>query len=112
MLVLMLFCDNCLSRLAARCRNLPNYCRHLPSTGCSLFSCFVLFVAILVLFSNNHSCHFQEQPAFDKQQFITFMKCYIKNLTAKLDAEQSDVFKKNIEGATKYLLGKLKDLQL
>jgi hypothetical protein len=54
----------------------------------------------------------QEQPAFDKKQFVTFMKRYIKNLTAKLDAEQSDVFKKNIEGATKYLLGKLKNLQL
>jgi hypothetical protein len=52
----------------------------------------------------------QEQPAFDKKQFV--MKHHIKNLTAKLDAEQSDVFRKNIEGATKYLLGKLKDLQL
>jgi hypothetical protein len=52
----------------------------------------------------------QEQPAFDKKQFV--MKRYIKNLTANLDAEQFDVFRKNIEGATKYLLGKLKDLQL
>jgi hypothetical protein len=74
------------------------------------FPCFSLFVVILVLFGNNHSCHLQEQPAFDKKQFV--MKRYIKNLTAKLDAEQSDVFRKNIEGATKYLLGKLKDLQL
>jgi hypothetical protein len=47
------------------------------------------------------------QPAFDKKQFVTFMKRYIKNLIAKLDVEQSDVFKKNIEVATKYLLGKL-----
>jgi hypothetical protein len=39
------------------------------------------------------------------------MKHYIKNLTAKLDVEQSDVFR-NIEVATKYLLGRLKDLQL
>ncbi|XP_062182815.1 translationally-controlled tumor protein homolog [Phragmites australis] len=53
----------------------------------------------------------QEQPAFDKKQFVTFMKRYIKNLTAKLDAEQAEVFKKNIESATKLLLGKLKDLQ-
>jgi hypothetical protein len=40
----------------------------------------------------------QEQPAFDKKQFV--MKHYIKNHTAKLDAEQSDIFRKNIEGAT------------
>ncbi|MDE4459427.1 hypothetical protein ERG27_16960, partial [Bacillus amyloliquefaciens] len=43
--------------------------------------------------------------------FVTFMKRYIKNLSAKLDAEKQEEFKKNIEGATKYLLGKLKDLQ-
>uniref|UniRef100_K3ZJT6 TCTP domain-containing protein n=1 Tax=Setaria italica TaxID=4555 RepID=K3ZJT6_SETIT len=54
----------------------------------------------------------QEQPAFDKKQFVTFMKRYIKNLTAKLEPEQQAEFKKGIEGATKYLLGKLKDLQL
>ena len=53
----------------------------------------------------------QEQPPFDKKQFVTFMKRYIKNLSAKLDAEKQEEFKKNIEGATKYLLGKLKDLQ-
>lgn len=53
----------------------------------------------------------QEQPPFDKKQFVTFMKRYIKNLSAKLDAENQEEFKKNIEGATKYLLGKLKDLQ-
>jgi hypothetical protein len=66
----------------------------------------------MFLFGNNHSCHLQEQPPFDKKQLVTFMKHYIKNLTAKLDIEQTDVFKKNVEGATKYLLGKLKDLQL
>jgi hypothetical protein len=54
----------------------------------------------------------QEQAAFDKKQFITFIKRYIKSLTAKLDAEQAKVFKKNIEGATKYLLTKLKEFQL
>uniref|UniRef100_A0ACD5X150 Uncharacterized protein n=1 Tax=Avena sativa TaxID=4498 RepID=A0ACD5X150_AVESA len=53
----------------------------------------------------------QEQPAFEKKQFITFMKRYIKNITAKLEGEELDCFKKNIEPATKYLLGKLKDLQ-
>jgi Translationally controlled tumour protein len=54
----------------------------------------------------------QEQPAFDKKQFVTFMKRYIKNLTPKLEAEQQELFKKNIEGATKFLMSKLKDLQL
>uniref|UniRef100_A0A6I9S6L8 Translationally-controlled tumor protein homolog n=2 Tax=Elaeis guineensis var. tenera TaxID=51953 RepID=A0A6I9S6L8_ELAGV len=53
----------------------------------------------------------QEQPAFDKKQFVTFMKRYIKNLTPKLDAEKQELFKKHIEGATKFLLSKLSDLQ-
>ncbi|KAJ4722168.1 Translationally-controlled tumor protein-like [Melia azedarach] len=53
----------------------------------------------------------QEQPPFDKKNFITFMKRYIKNLTAKLEPEKADEFKKNIEGATKFLLSKLSDLQ-
>ena len=53
----------------------------------------------------------QEQPSFDKKQFVTYMKRYIKLLTTKLEAEQQEVFKKNIEGATKFLLGKLKDMQ-
>uniref|UniRef100_K7MBE9 Translationally-controlled tumor protein homolog n=1 Tax=Glycine max TaxID=3847 RepID=K7MBE9_SOYBN len=53
----------------------------------------------------------QEQPAFDKKQFVTFMKRFIKNLTPKLDAEKQELFKKHIEGATKYLLSKIKDFQ-
>ena len=53
----------------------------------------------------------QEQPPFDKKQFVTFMKRYIKNLTEKLDEEKKELFKKNIESATKYILGKIKDLQ-
>lgn len=53
----------------------------------------------------------QEQPAFDKKQFVSYMKKYIKNLSAKLEPEKLDVFKKNIEGATKCLLSKLSDLQ-
>lgn len=56
--------------------------------------------------------HFQEQPAFDKKQFVTFVKRYIKLLTPKLEPEKQELFKKHIEGATKYLLSKLKDLQL
>ncbi|KAI9098925.1 hypothetical protein K1719_024692 [Acacia pycnantha] len=53
----------------------------------------------------------QEQPAFDKKQFVSFMKKYIKLLTPKLEPEKQELFKKHIEGATKYLLSKLSDLQ-
>ncbi|GAB2277446.1 hypothetical protein Dimus_012152 [Dionaea muscipula] len=53
----------------------------------------------------------QEQPPFDKKQFMTFMKRYIKNLTPKLEPEKQEVFKKHIEAAVKYLLPKLSDLQ-
>ncbi|XP_010558814.1 PREDICTED: translationally-controlled tumor protein homolog [Tarenaya hassleriana] len=53
----------------------------------------------------------QEQPAFDKKQFVAYVKKYIKLLSAKLDTEQQEKFKKNIEGATKFLLSKLSDLQ-
>lgn len=54
----------------------------------------------------------QEQPAFDKKQFITYMKRYIKLLTPKLEEEKQELFKKHIQGATKFLLSKLSDLQL
>lgn len=53
----------------------------------------------------------QEQPAYDKKQFVAWVKKYIKNLTPKLQPEQQDVFKKNVEAATKFLLSKLSDLQ-
>ncbi|THF96618.1 hypothetical protein TEA_004271 [Camellia sinensis var. sinensis] len=53
----------------------------------------------------------QEQPPFDKKQFVAFIKKYIKLLTPKLEGEKQEEFKKNIEGATKFLLSKLSDLQ-
>ncbi|CAI9118820.1 OLC1v1020444C2 [Oldenlandia corymbosa var. corymbosa] len=53
----------------------------------------------------------QEQPAFDKKQFVAYIKKYIKLLTPKLDEENQELFKKNIEAATKFLLSKLSDLQ-
>ncbi|KAG7022356.1 Translationally-controlled tumor protein-like protein [Cucurbita argyrosperma subsp. argyrosperma] len=53
----------------------------------------------------------QEQPPFDKKQFITYMKRYIKLLTPKLDEEKQEVFKKHIPEATKFLLSKINDLQ-
>ena len=54
----------------------------------------------------------QEQPAYDKKQFVGWVKKYIKSITQKLDPETAEVFKKNIEPATKFLLSKLSDLQL
>ncbi|XWS58156.1 hypothetical protein CRYUN_Cryun08bG0010600 [Craigia yunnanensis] len=54
----------------------------------------------------------QEQPAFDKKQFVTFMKRYIKNFTPKLEPEKQESFKKNRKGASKFLLSKIKDFQL
>eukprot|EP00252_Welwitschia_mirabilis_P017171 TRINITY_DN38090_c0_g1_i1.p1 TRINITY_DN38090_c0_g1~~TRINITY_DN38090_c0_g1_i1.p1 ORF type:complete len:168 (+),score=27.37 TRINITY_DN38090_c0_g1_i1:272-775(+) len=53
----------------------------------------------------------QEQPSFDKKQFMAVMKKYIKNLTPKLPEERQEVFKKNVEAAVKFLLSKLSDLQ-
>ncbi|PHT98959.1 26S protease regulatory subunit 6A -like protein [Capsicum chinense] len=53
----------------------------------------------------------QEQPSFDKKGFVGCIKKYIKNLTPKLEGEAQDLFKKNIESATKFLMSKLKDLQ-
>ncbi|GMH07740.1 hypothetical protein Nepgr_009580 [Nepenthes gracilis] len=53
----------------------------------------------------------QEQPPFDKKQFVAFIKRYIKNLTPKLEPEKQEVFKKNFEGAMKYIMSKLSDLQ-
>ncbi|KAL0388794.1 UNVERIFIED_CONTAM: Translationally-controlled tumor protein [Sesamum radiatum] len=54
----------------------------------------------------------QEQPPFDKKQFVAYIKKYIKLLSTKLEGEKQEQFKKTIEGATKYLLAKIKDLQL
>ncbi|TJX46523.1 hypothetical protein E8P77_28830 [Soehngenia saccharolytica] len=53
----------------------------------------------------------QEQPPFDKKQFLAYIKRYIKNLTPKLPEERQEVFKKNVEAAAKWLISKLSDLQ-
>lgn len=57
-------------------------------------------------------CYWQEQPSFNKKQFVTYMKHYIKLLMPKLEAEKQELFKKHIEQATKFLLSMLSDLQL
>lgn len=54
----------------------------------------------------------QEQPTYDKKGFIAYIKKYIKLLTPKLSEEDQAVFKKGIEGATKFLLPRLSDFQL
>ncbi|KAF2316848.1 hypothetical protein GH714_042189 [Hevea brasiliensis] len=38
----------------------------------------------------------QEHPAFDKKQFVTYMKRYIKLLTPKLEPEKQELFNKHI----------------
>ncbi|KAL2922224.1 Translationally-controlled tumor protein-like protein, partial [Bienertia sinuspersici] len=53
----------------------------------------------------------QEQPAYGKKQFVAWVKNYIKSLTAKLEAEKADEFKKNVEATTKFLMSKINDLQ-
>lgn len=53
----------------------------------------------------------QEQPPFDKKQFLGFIKRYIKNLATKLSEERQAEFKKNVEAAAKMLVSKLSDLQ-
>ncbi|VVA93170.1 unnamed protein product [Arabis nemorensis] len=53
----------------------------------------------------------QEQPPFDKKQFLTFMKKYVKQLHPKLDSEKQELFKKHIQSATMFLKSKLEDLQ-
>ena len=41
-----------------------------------------------------------------------WMKGYVAKLTPLLPAERQDQFKKDVTDAAKFLLGKLKDLQL
>lgn len=57
-------------------------------------------------------CFWQGQTSFNKKQFVTYMKHYIKLLMPKLEAEKQELFKKHIEQATKILLSMLSDLQL
>jgi hypothetical protein len=54
----------------------------------------------------------QEQPPYDKKQFVAYMKGYIKSISKTLEGEELDCFMKNVQPATKYLLGMIKELQL
>ncbi|GLT79391.1 hypothetical protein SLA2020_508820 [Shorea laevis] len=53
----------------------------------------------------------QEQPPFEKKQFMAYVKKFVKTLTDKLEGENQENFKKNIEAAVKFLISKLSDLQ-
>ncbi|KMZ63305.1 hypothetical protein ZOSMA_419G00070 [Zostera marina] len=55
----------------------------------------------------------QEQPTFDKKQFVTYIKRYIKLLTPKFEVDDKKklTFMNNIHAATKILLSNLSDLQ-
>ncbi|KAI3909846.1 hypothetical protein MKW92_045656 [Papaver armeniacum] len=53
----------------------------------------------------------QEQPTFDKKEFVACIKGFIKTLTPKLSEEEKTKFNNGIAAATKHLLSKLKDLQ-
>lgn len=54
----------------------------------------------------------QEQPAFDKKGFMGYMKKYLKTLTPLVPKEREATFKDDIQSAVKFLVSKLKDLQL
>eukprot|EP00246_Nothoceros_aenigmaticus_P008148 TRINITY_DN22659_c0_g1_i1.p1 TRINITY_DN22659_c0_g1~~TRINITY_DN22659_c0_g1_i1.p1 ORF type:complete len:169 (+),score=39.88 TRINITY_DN22659_c0_g1_i1:121-627(+) len=53
----------------------------------------------------------QEQPSFDKKTFVGYIKKFIKNVTPLVTEDRRQDFMKNIEGAVKFLLGRLKDFQ-
>jgi hypothetical protein len=59
-----------------------------------------------------HALPLQEQPPYDKKQFVAYMKGYIKSISKTLEGEELDCFMKNVQPATKYLLGMIKELQL
>jgi hypothetical protein len=54
----------------------------------------------------------QEQPAYDKKGFMAYIKKYLKTLTPLVPEERQATFKKDVEGAVKFLLSKLSDFQL
>lgn len=54
----------------------------------------------------------QEQPSFDKKGFVAFMKGWVQKITPLLDPSRATTFKAKLPDATKFLLGKVKDLQL
>lgn len=54
----------------------------------------------------------QEQPSFEKKGFMGYMKGYMKALAPLLPEDRQEQFKKDVTEAAKFLISKLKDLQL
>ncbi|CAN5960077.1 unnamed protein product, partial [Sphagnum jensenii] len=54
---------------------------------------------------------FWEQLTYDKKGFIPYIKKYLKTLTPLVPEECQATFKKDVEGAVKFLLSKLSNFQ-
>ena len=57
-------------------------------------------------------CNLQEQPPFEKKALGGYLKKYIAEITKNVPEADQAEFKKNISEAAKFLISKLKDLQL
>ncbi|KAH8939265.1 hypothetical protein BDL97_15G028800, partial [Sphagnum fallax] len=53
----------------------------------------------------------QEQLTYDKKGFMPYIKKYLKTLTPLVPEECQATFKKDVEGAVKFLLSKLSNFQ-
>ncbi|EIE25527.1 translationally-controlled tumor protein [Coccomyxa subellipsoidea C-169] len=52
-----------------------------------------------------------EQPSYDKKQFLGWAKEWLKKVLEKLPADQQEDFKAKSQPAIKMLMGKIKELQ-
>ncbi|KAK5782560.1 hypothetical protein PVK06_037064 [Gossypium arboreum] len=64
-----------------------------------------------VVMTDDQAVKALEATPSDEKQFVMFMNKLIKNLTSELEAKKKETFKKNNEGATKFLPFKLNDFQ-
>ncbi|MCJ1354268.1 MAG: hypothetical protein MMC33_004255 [Icmadophila ericetorum] len=62
--------------------------------------------------TDHEICCLQEQPTYDKKQFMGWAKEWSQNLLKKLSKEEAADFKAKSSAGIKFLLGKLKELQL
>jgi len=53
----------------------------------------------------------EEQLTYDKKGFMAYIKKYLKTLTPLVPEECQVTFKKDVEGAVKFLLSKLSNFQ-
>lgn len=54
----------------------------------------------------------QEQPSYDKKAFMGYVKPWLAKVVQNLPEDKKDEFKAKSENGIKYLLKRLKDLQL